>query len=77
MGSYGELPGKINRELKEKCLEEQPETEKEKNNIQMKEEFQKLCEENKLPDLSNNPESLLTYILFPNIAINFFKERDF
>ena len=77
MGSYGELPGKINRELKEKCLEEQPETEKEKNNVQMKEEFQKLCEENKLPDLSNNPESLLTYILFPNIAINFFKERDF
>ena len=69
MGSYGELPGKINRELKEKCLEEQPETEKEKNNIQMKEEFQKLCEENKLPDLSNNPESLLTYILFQTLLL--------
>ena len=39
----------------------------------MKEELKKLCIENDLEDLSENIEMLLTYILFPNIALRFFK----
>ena len=39
----------------------------------MKEELKKLCIENNLDDLSENTEMLLTYIIFPNIAVRFFK----
>ena len=54
----------------------------EENNIDEKEiekmsnELEVLCKENGLPDLSKNIEMLLTYILFPNIALSFFKELD-
>ena len=39
----------------------------------MKKELSELCLQNSLPDLSNNEEMLLSYILFPNIALKFFK----
>jgi hypothetical protein len=39
----------------------------------MKAELKKLCLENNLDDLSENLEMLLTYVLFPNIALKFFK----
>jgi pyruvate/oxaloacetate carboxyltransferase len=42
----------------------------------MKSELKTLCEENNLPDISNNIEMLLTYIMFPNIAFSFFKGLD-
>ena len=42
----------------------------------MSNELEVLCKENGLPDLSKNIEMLLTYILFPNIALSFFKELD-
>mgnify|MGYP003317576004 CR=1 FL=1 len=32
-----------------------------------------LCKENKIEDVSNNEEHLLTFGLFPNIALRFFK----
>jgi hypothetical protein len=42
----------------------------------MSDELEVLCETNGLPDLSKNIEMLLTYIMFPNIALAFFKELD-
>ena len=42
----------------------------------MSDELRNLCKDNDLPDLSNNIEMLLTYVLFPNIALSFFKELD-
>ena len=77
LGAYGELPGKINLEILKMASEDPPEEETEKNINELKGEFKTLCQENKLPDLSSNVESLLTYILFSNIAVNFFKERSF
>ena len=43
----------------------------------MKKELEELCAENSLPDLSENEEMLLTYILFPNIALRFFQSLNF
>ena len=77
LGAYGKLPGKINSEILKKASDNPPEKEKEKNISQLEAEFKDLCKENDLPDLSSNTENLLTYILFPNIAFNFFKERNF
>ena len=42
----------------------------------MKKELSELCTQNSLPDLSENDEMLLSYILFPNIALKFFKSLD-
>ena len=43
----------------------------------MANELKDLCSNNGLPDLSEKIEMLLTYIMFPNIALSFFKELDF
>ena len=78
LGKYGKLPGDIQPELLKKAqsagIEENPldETELDK----MSNELRNLCKDNDLPDLSNNIEMLLTYVLFPNIALSFFKELD-
>ena len=42
----------------------------------MSKELKELCANNGLPDLSENIEMLLTYIMFPNIALSFFKKLD-
>ena len=77
LGAYGKLPGTINKEILDKASNSPPEEEIEKNIREMKEEFKSLCQESDLPDLSEDLENLLTYILFPNIAIIFFKGRNF
>ena len=78
-GKYGELPGKISPELLSKAeslvVEESDANAEEL--IVMAEELKNLCLDNNLPNLSENIEMLLTYILFPNIALSFFKELDF
>ena len=78
-GKYGELPGKISPELLSKAeslvVEESDANAEEL--IVMAEELKNLCLDNHLPNLSENIEMLLTYILFPNIALSFFKELDF
>ena len=77
-GKYGELPGKIASELllKAKSLVvEESDTNAEELAV-MAEELKNLCLDNNLPNLSENIEMLLTYILFPNIALSFFKELD-
>ena len=77
LGAYGKLPGTIKKEILDKASNSPPEDEIEKNIREIKEEFKSLCQESDLPDLSEDLESLLTYILFPNIAITFFKGRNF
>ena len=78
LGKYGKLPGDIQPELLKKAqsagIEENSldETELDK----MSDELRNLCKDNDLPDLSDNIEMLLTYVLFPNIALSFFKELD-
>ena len=75
LGKYGELPGEVNRELLSKVssLDQEITEENSEDLMTMKEELKKLCIENDLEDLSENIEMLLTYILFPNIALRFFK----
>ena len=77
LGNYGELPGEVNKNLLSSIKEEEIQKEPHEEIEEKKEEFKNLCIENGLPDLSENPESLLTYILFSNIAIRFFKSRSF
>jgi len=77
-GKYGELPGKISPELLSKAeslVVEESDTNAEELAV-MAEELKNLCIDNNLPNLSENIEMLLTYILFPNIALSFFKELD-
>ena len=80
LGKYGKLPGDIEPELLAKAKNKVAGIEE--NNIDEKEiekmsnELEVLCKENGLPDLSKNIDMLLTYILFPNIALSFFKELD-
>ena len=80
LGKYGKLPGNIEPELLAKAKNKVAGIEE--NNIDEKEiekmsnELEVLCKENGLPDLSKNIEMLLTYIMFPNIALSFFKELD-
>ena len=77
LGAYGELPGNIGEEIVKMASEDPPEKELEKTLNETEKEFKNICTENDLPDLSSNTESLLTYALFSNIAVKFFKERDF
>lgn len=75
LGKYGELPGEVNQELLSKVssLDQEITEENSEDLMTMKEELKKLCIENNLEDLSENIEMLLTYTLFPNIALRFFK----
>ena len=75
LGKYGKLPGEVNQELllKVSSLDQEMVEEDSEDLTVMKEELKKLCIENNLDDLSENTEMLLTYIIFPNIAVRFFK----
>jgi oxaloacetate decarboxylase (Na+ extruding) subunit alpha len=75
LGKYGELPGEVNQELllKVSSLDQEITEENSEDLMIMKEELKELCIKNDLENLSENIEMLLTYILFPNIALKFFK----
>ena len=79
LGKYGKLPGDIQTDLLKKAqsigIEEADLDEDEIE--KMSKELKELCANNGLPDLSENIEMLLTYIMFPNIALSFFKQLDF
>ena len=77
LGAYGKLPGKVKEEIVKKASEDPPEQEDERKLEEIAEELKTICSKNNLPDLSDNTESLLTYTLFSNTALNFFKERNF
>lgn len=78
LGKYGKLPGDIQTDLLKKAqsigIEESDLDEDEIE--KMSKELKELCANNGLPDLSENIEMLLTYIMFPNIALSFFKQLD-
>ena len=78
LGKYGKLPGDIQVDLLKKAqsigIEEADLDEDEIE--KMSKELKELCANNGLPDLSENIEMLLTYIMFPNIALSFFKQLD-
>ena len=78
-GNYGKLPGKIKEDLKKRVdsLDEVGEPLDPEELENMKKELKDLCLENSLPELSENEEMLLTYILFPNIALRFFQSLNF
>ncbi len=78
-GNYGKLPGEIKEDLKKRVdsLDEVGEALDPEELENMKKELKELCLENSLPDLSQNDEMLLTYILFPNIALRFFQTLHF
>ena len=78
-GNYGKLPGKIKEDLQKRVdsLDEVGEPLDPEELENMKKELKELCAENSLPDLSENEEMLLTYILFPNIALRFFQSLNF
>ena len=78
LGKYGKLPGDIQADLLKKAqsigIEE---TDLDEDEIEkMSKELKELCANNGLPDLSENIEMLLTYIMFPNISLSFFKKLD-
>ena len=77
LGAYGKLPGKVKEEIVKKASEDPPEQEDERKLEEIAEELKTICSKNNLPDLSDNTESLLTYTLFSNTAVKFFKDRNF
>ena len=78
-GNYGKLPGEIKEDLKKRVdsLDEVGDPLDPEELQNMKKELKELCAENSLPDLSENEEMLLTYVMFPNIALRFFKSLNF
>ena len=79
LGKYGKLPGDIQPDLLKKAQSKGVvETNLDEDEVdKMSKELKALCADNGLPDLSENVEMLLTYIMFPNIALSFFKKLDF
>ncbi|MEC7917418.1 MAG: pyruvate carboxylase subunit B [Pseudomonadota bacterium] len=72
-GKYGKLPGEISNVLINKVKDLSTEEETEENLSELSSQLTQLCKENKIEDVSANEEHLLTYALFPNIALRFFK----
>ena len=72
-GKYGKLPGEISNVLIDKVKDLSTEEETEENLSELSSQLTQLCKENKIEDVSTNEEHLLTYALFPNIALRFFK----
>ncbi len=78
LGKYGKLPGEIEPDLLRRAESIGVDSDSyNENEIDiMATELRDLCSNNGLPDLSEKIEMLLTYIMFPNIALPFFKELD-
>ena len=78
LGKYGKLPGEVLPELTAKA-QAIGVLDNSLNDIElekMTQELSELCQQNGIPNLSENIEMVLTYIMFPNIALSFFKELD-
>ena len=78
LGKYGKLPGEVLPELTAKA-QAIGVLDNSLNDIElekMTQELEELCQQNGIPNLSENIEMVLTYIMFPNIALSFFKELD-
>ena len=71
-GEYGDTPGPINRELQRKGLKDKPPTKCRPADI-TPDAMDRLREE--LKGAAESEEGILTYALFPHIALDFFKNR--
>lgn len=72
-GEYGQAPGEVNQDLIHKVLgDEQPISTRFADTLAP--EFDKV--KNELGDLARSDEDVLSYIVFPQIAEKFFKERE-
>ncbi len=72
-GEYGQAPGEIDAELIKKVLgDEKPLTIRYADTL--KPEFDKV--KNELKNIAKNDEDVLSYIVFPQVAEKFFKERE-
>ncbi len=67
-GEYGRSPAPVNEELKEKILKDQP-VKKEKTSSLA--DFKK-----EIGEYYTQPEDVLSYALFPQVALEFFKKRE-
>ena len=78
LGKYGQLPGNVQSELlvKAKAIGIEENNLNDDELEKMTRELKDLCQDNGIPNLSENIEMVLTYIMFPNIALSFFKELD-
>lgn len=73
MGEYGQLPGKVNEEVKKKVIgDKEPITCRPADLLQP--ELEKYREEVK--EYSDREEDVLSYALFPQVATQFFKARN-
>lgn len=71
-GEYGKAPGEVDEQLQKKVLgDEKPIIQRFADTLEP--EFEKTRE--KLKGIAQNDEDVLSYILFPQIAEKFFKER--
>ena len=67
-GEYGRSPAPVNQELKEKILNGQaPKEEKVKTLAEFKKD---------IGEYYTQPEDVLSYALFPQVALEFFKKRE-
>ena len=78
LGKYGKLPGEIEPDLLKRAESIGVDGDSyDENELEvMATELKDLCSNNGLPDLSEKIEMLLTYVMFPNIALPFFKKLD-
>lgn len=78
LGKYGQLPGHVQSELlvKAKAIGIEENNLNDDELEKMTRELKDLCQDNGITNLSENIEMVLTYIMFPNIALSFFKELD-
>jgi pyruvate/oxaloacetate carboxyltransferase len=72
-GGYGETPGPVNRELQKKALKDEQPIECRPADL-IPNAMDRLRTE--LKDVAESEEDILTYALFPYIALDFFKSRN-
>jgi pyruvate/oxaloacetate carboxyltransferase len=72
-GGYGETPGPVNRELQKKALKDEPPIECRPADL-IPNALDHL--RNELKGVTESEEDILTYALFPHIALDFFKRRN-
>lgn len=67
-GEYGRSPAPVNEELKEKILKDLPPKE---NGVKSLEDYKR-----EIGEYYTQPEDVLSYALFPQVAMEFFKRRE-
>ncbi len=71
-GGYGETPGPVNRDLQKKALKDEKPIDRRPADL-IPHAMDRLRKE--LKGITESEEDILTYALFPHIALNFFKRR--